>query len=205
MCPSTLLTLMAKSRSSMTSLSPLLLFIFPVFFFFILFFPPCQVRVVRFYVSCPPPSSLLLLLVLLLAGPHLPALDRSGPRRISSASSWLQWASPDLNCQLSIAVGLAGPQPARARSLWASPDLNRRESLWASPDLNWQDSEHCGPRHTSTGEILRALGLADLNRTSTGPQPDLNRTSTARNNAGDNRDSFSHYYVPNIRIKDFNV
>ena len=27
----------------------------------------------------------------------------------------------------------------------------------------------------------------------------------SRNNAGDNRDSFSHYYVPNVRIKDFNV
>ena len=26
-----------------------------------------------------------------------------------------------------------------------------------------------------------------------------------RNNAGDNRDSFSHYYVPNFKIKDFNV
>ena len=26
-----------------------------------------------------------------------------------------------------------------------------------------------------------------------------------RNNAGDNRDSFSHYYVPNVGIKDFNV
>ena len=26
-----------------------------------------------------------------------------------------------------------------------------------------------------------------------------------RNNAGDDRDSFSHYYVPNVEIKDFNV
>ena len=26
-----------------------------------------------------------------------------------------------------------------------------------------------------------------------------------RDNAGDNRDSFSHYYVPNVKIKDFNV
>ena len=25
------------------------------------------------------------------------------------------------------------------------------------------------------------------------------------NNAGDNRDSFPHYYVPNVEIKDFNV
>ena len=29
--------------------------------------------------------------------------------------------------------------------------------------------------------------------------------SFTRNNAGDNRDSFSHYYVPNVEIKDFNI
>ena len=29
--------------------------------------------------------------------------------------------------------------------------------------------------------------------------------SFARTNEGDNRDSFSHYYLPNARIKDFNV
>ena len=29
--------------------------------------------------------------------------------------------------------------------------------------------------------------------------------SITRNNTGGNRDSFSHYYVPNIKIKDFNV
>ena len=29
--------------------------------------------------------------------------------------------------------------------------------------------------------------------------------SSSRNNAGDNRDSFSHHYVPNVKIKDFNV
>ena len=79
----------------------------------------------------PPPSSSFF-----LAGPHLPALDRSGPRRTSSASSWSQWASPDLHCQLSIAVGLAGPQPARVWALWASPNLHRRES------------ERYGPRRT---------------------------------------------------------
>ena len=27
----------------------------------------------------------------------------------------------------------------------------------------------------------------------------------SRNNNTDNRDSFSHYYVPNVEIKDFNV
>ena len=29
--------------------------------------------------------------------------------------------------------------------------------------------------------------------------------SFSRNNEGDNRCSFSHYYVPNVKIKDFNV
>ena len=29
--------------------------------------------------------------------------------------------------------------------------------------------------------------------------------SFSRNNEGDRRDSFSNYYVPNVRIKDFNV
>ena len=29
--------------------------------------------------------------------------------------------------------------------------------------------------------------------------------SFTRNNAGDNRNSFSNYYVPNVEIKDFNV
>ena len=60
------------------------------FGFFHVYFPTCQVRVVRFYVSCPAPS---------------PSPSPSpSPRQTSSASSWSQWASPDLHCQLSIAV-----------------------------------------------------------------------------------------------------
>ena len=86
------------------------------------------------------------------------------PRQTSSASSWSQWSSPDLHCQASIAVvvagphlpaldrsgphrtstgeslsavGLAGLQPARFGTLWASPDFDRRDSApWASPDFN---------------------------------------------------------------------
>ena len=86
-------------------------------------------------------------------------------------------SSPDLICQLLIAVslagshlpdldsngprrtstgeslsavGLAGLQPARVWSLRSSPDFNRR------------DSARCGPGRTSTGEIRRAVGLAGL-------------------------------------------
>ena len=91
------------------------------------FFPTCQVRVARFYVRCAaPPSSC----------PFLPSFLPS-----FLLPSWSQWSSPDLtcqlliavglHCQLLIAVGLAGPQSAR-----------------------------CGLRWTSTGESMRAVGLA---------------------------------------------
>ena len=46
-----------------------------------LLFPICQVRVVRFYVSCPASFSFS------SAGPQLQALDRSVPRRTRTASS----------------------------------------------------------------------------------------------------------------------
>ena len=67
------------------------------------FLPTCQVRVVRFYVSCtasPSSSDLIyhLSIAVGLAGPPLPALDRSGPRRTSTTSSRSQWASPAPNC-----------------------------------------------------------------------------------------------------------
>ena len=142
----------------------------------------------------PRPSSSFLL----LAGSHLPALDRSEPRRISSASSWSQWASPDLICQLLIAVSLAGSHlPALDRS--GARRTSTGEGLsavghaglqparvgapWASPDFNWRGSESCGPRRTSTGEIRRAVGLAGLQPARFGApwaSPDFNRTSTAR-------------------------
>ena len=57
------------------------------------YFRTCQVRVVRFYKSCP---VVLLVLLLLLA--------------VIFASFTLQWAVPDLNCELQITVGSAGPQ-----------------------------------------------------------------------------------------------
>ena len=105
------------------------------------FFPTCQVRVVRFYQSCSPPPP----------PPPLPppppypppprSPDPSGHSRTSTASSTAssrsQWALPDLNRELQIAVGTAGPQPrlpgrsghcrtstATSRSQWALPDLN---------------------------------------------------------------------------------
>ena len=84
----------------------------------------------------------------------LPARDRRGHHRISTASitagSGSQWASsdlnhqlsywapPDANCQLKSSVGTAGPQPATSGSQWGLPDLN-----WRRPDRS-------GHRRTST-------------------------------------------------------
>ena len=44
------------------------------------------------------------------AGPQQRAPDPSGQRRTSTASSRSQWATPDLNCEVHIPVGNAGPQ-----------------------------------------------------------------------------------------------
>ena len=135
-------------------------------------------RLILLLLSPPSPSSspdliCQLLMAMVLAGPHLPALDRSG------------LAGPPLpaldrrESERCGAVGLAGPQ--------------RR----CGP--RQRGSERCGARRTSTGEIRSTVGL----RTSTGeiriavglagPQParfcapwaspDLNRTSTATNKA----------------------
>ena len=87
----------------------------------LLLFPLFQVRVVRFYRNCFDSiffffSSffffffLILFFLVLLAGPQLPAHDRSGQRRTftanrsgqcwtSTAESWSVWAVLDLNCQ----------------------------------------------------------------------------------------------------------
>ena len=149
-----------------------------------MFFFTCHVRVVRFYVRCPAPSSSLprFLPSILLAGPPLPALARSGPCRTSIASSRSQWASPDLICQLFIAVGLAGPHlPPLDRMALAGPHLPpldrsgpRRTSTGESQPARF---ERCGPRRTSTDEIRSTVLWAS---------PDHNRTSTARNKAIEN-------------------
>ena len=111
------------------------------------FFPTCQVRVVRFYVSCPssssssssssspsPPRPPLcrhlrhhlrqLYVAMGSARPQQGAPECSGQRRTSTGSSRLQWAAPDLNRELQIAVGSAGPHPGGSRAEWAAPDLS---------------------------------------------------------------------------------
>ena len=67
-------------------------------------------------------------------------VDCSGQRRTSIASSRLQWAAPDLNSGLQMAVGSAGPQPGAPGADWATPEFNRGGSgaEWAAPDLSSQ-------------------------------------------------------------------
>ena len=67
----------------------------------ICWFPTCQVRVVRFYVSCPASasssSSSSAFSSASSAGPQLQALDRSDPRGTSTASPGSECSPPDLN------------------------------------------------------------------------------------------------------------
>ena len=72
------------------------------------FFPTCQVRIVRFYVSCParlPPVSCLLRLLLLRL-----LLLRLLLRRTSTASARSQRSPPDPNSKPRIRVFPAGPE-----------------------------------------------------------------------------------------------
>ena len=86
----------------------------------------------------------------------------SSPRLLAISSS--QWASQDHICQhlpspdrggfarsQLPALDRSGPCPTSTASSW---------SQWASPDLNRRESERRGPRRTSTGESLSAVGFA---------------------------------------------
>ena len=146
-----------------------------------MFFPTCQVRVVRFYVSCrsssSPPSPPCLLPDLnhdhprpvFAAGPQPRPSTPSVRCRTSTTTSHAQCSLPDLNHDQPRPVFAAGPQPRPA-----TPSVRCRTSTTTShaqcslPDLN-----HDQPR-----PVFAA-----------GPQPRPStpsvrcRTSTARENA----------------------
>ena len=103
------------------------------------YFPACQVRVVRFYVSClPPPSPPPRPPPPLRPPPPPPRPHVSVPRRTSTTS--VGWRRSPLDCQLfRLAVVSAGPQPrapagsvpcgaSTANSAWqcSPPDLKRQ-------------------------------------------------------------------------------
>ena len=102
--------------------------LFCIYFHYLFIFPTCQVRVVRFYVSClvlllllssPPP--LVVLLVLLLncdsrstvfsVGPQPRPSTPSVPCRTSTTTIHAQCSLPDLNHDHPRPVFPAGPQP----------------------------------------------------------------------------------------------
>ena len=107
-------------------------------------FPTCQVRVVRFYVSCllllssPLLSSFPLLvsspLLLLPAGPQPRPSTPSVPCRTSTTTIHAQRSLPDLNHDHPRPVSPAGPQPRPS-----TPSVPCRTSIPAQcslPDLN---------------------------------------------------------------------
>ena len=117
--------------------------------FFIIFFPTCQVRVVRFYVSC----LLLSSSPLLLSSPPPPAQPRpsthSGFCRTSTTTIHAQCSLPDLN-----------HDHHRQCSL---PDLNRgypRPVFPAGPQP--RPSTPSVPCRTSTASIHAKCSLPDL-------------------------------------------
>ena len=105
---------------------------------------------------------LLLLLRLRLPRLHLRLLTRRLLLAVQIPSGHSQWALPDLNRELQIAVGTAGPQPqlptASSRSQWALPDLNRDFQIavgTAGPQPRLPDrSGHC---RTSTGRMSEKM------------------------------------------------
>ena len=105
-------------------------------------------------------------------------------RQMSTWTSRVQWAMPDLNRELQSGLGNAGPQPGSSKADWAMPDLNQ-----GAP-------KRTGQCRTSTGELRCGLGNA-------GPQPgsskadwampDLNRGAPLR--TGQRRTSAARRYV----------
>ena len=86
-----------------------------VAFLYSMYFPTCQVRVVRFYVSCPPPPLPPLPL------PPRPPPPPSAPRCLSVASMWCAGPQPR-PCEFSVACRTS------TAILWVQcgvPDLNR--------------------------------------------------------------------------------
>ena len=117
------------------------------------YFPTCQVRVVRFYVSCPCSSPCP---SFSSSASSSPVFASCGQRRTSTGSSRLQWAAPDLNrgapdCsgqrrtspgELPSGVGSAGPQLPQDMS----KDMSEMCQPRMSEDMSKEMSEMCQPR-----------------------------------------------------------
>ena len=113
-----------------------------IYIFF--FFPTCQVRVVRFHVSCPASSFFSFSFSFSSAGPQLQALDRSFPRRTRTASSGSECSPPDLNRELRIRVFPAGPQPQRiSEDIPDRMSENMLDKMWLPDRMSENMSNKC--------------------------------------------------------------
>ena len=91
-------------------------------------FPTCQVRVVRFYVSC-----LLLRLLFFSSSSSSSPLrwcELSVPCRTSTAIMWAHCSLPDLNRDRVSSAFRAGPQPRSCVAQCASGDASWRGSVY---------------------------------------------------------------------------
>ena len=149
------------------------------------YFPTCQVRVVRFYVSCllrpacvlPPAACLLLLLLLLLllvlsssssssncdprstvfsVGPQPRPSTPSVPCRTSTTTIHAQCSLPDLNREYPRPVFPAGPQPRPSTP--SVPCRTSTASIHAQcslPDLNREYPRQVFPAGPHVGRCVR--------------------------------------------------
>ena len=116
-------------------------------------FPTCQVRVVRFYVSC------LLLSSPLLSSPPPPAQPRSTlsvPCRTSTTTIHAQCALPDLNHDHPRPVFPAGPQPrVSPPSVPCRTSTTTIHAQCSLPDLNREYPRQVFPAGPHVGRYAR--------------------------------------------------
>ena len=128
------------------------------------FFPTCQVRVVRFYVSCLVSSPLLSSSSSPPAGPQPRSSTPSVRCRTSTTIIHAQCSLPDLNHDHPRPVFPAGPQPRPSNAQCSLPDLNHdhpRPVFPAGPQP--RSSTPSVPCRTSTTTIQPQCSLPDLN------------------------------------------
>ena len=136
-------------------------------------FPTCQVRVVRFYVSC-------LLLLLLLSSSPLLVSSPPAPCRTSTTTIHAQCALPDLNHDHPRPVFPAGPQPrVSPPSVPCRTSTTTIPAQCSLPDLNREYPRQVFPAGPQPGTFPAQCAPLDLNL---GPsQLSVQRwTSTAR-------------------------
>ena len=134
----------------------------------VIYFPTCQVRVVRFYVSCllllsspPPPRRPLLLVVLLV---QLRPAIHSVFCRTSTTTIHAQCSLPDLNHDHPRPVFPAGPQPRPSTpSVPCRTSTTTIPAQCSLPDLNREYPRQVFPAGPQRGTFPAQCTPLDLN------------------------------------------